>query len=267
MSAQCWCFTCAGKVVCRKTYVKHGRKDKPDSPVRKRARVRSRTPSPPRDVAAAAFAFDEVEFVEPELLDPLALLDTSSDSDVDDELDELEEGLQPLLEGTVTPKEASVLLLDWASAHKVSDKAISGAWRIARLLVSSSGTRSRMRSWDSIKKVLRQFEEHTMKTIDICPNDCVAFWNSEHLQPTYHHAHRTKCPECGAARYVTDPVDGRVKPVKVVYHFLLGPFIQGLFARPDMVKHLHLDVGDHPESHITRSRGFKVHIHIHSNMC
>ena len=33
MSAQCWCFTCAGKVVGRKTYVGHGRKDKPDAPI------------------------------------------------------------------------------------------------------------------------------------------------------------------------------------------------------------------------------------------
>ena len=263
MSAQCWCFNCAGRVVCRKTYRAHGRKDKPDSPTSKRACICRPPPSPP---PAAGFAFDEAVFDEPELLDPLALLMTSSDEEVDDELDEFESVLQPLVQGVVTPRQASVLLLDWASAHKVTDKAICGAWRIARLLCSSGG-RSRMRSWESIKGALRAFEQHTMKTIEICPNDCVAFWNSDHLQTTYRHAHRTRCPVCGAKRYVTDPVDGRVKPVKVVYHFLLGPFIQGLFARPDIVKLLYLDVGDNPESHITRSRGFKVHVHTHAAKC
>ena len=33
MSAQCWCFSCAGMNVTRKTYCRHGRKDKPDAPI------------------------------------------------------------------------------------------------------------------------------------------------------------------------------------------------------------------------------------------
>ena len=77
MSAQCWCFNCAGRVVCRKTYRAHGRKDKPYSPTSKRARICRPPPSPP---PAAGFAFDEAVFVEPELLDPLALMMTSSDA-------------------------------------------------------------------------------------------------------------------------------------------------------------------------------------------
>jgi len=36
MSAQCWCFTCGGKVVSRNTFLRHGRKVKPDLPVQKR---------------------------------------------------------------------------------------------------------------------------------------------------------------------------------------------------------------------------------------
>ncbi len=34
MSAQCWCYVCAGRVVSRSTFYNHGRKNKPDSPAR-----------------------------------------------------------------------------------------------------------------------------------------------------------------------------------------------------------------------------------------
>ena len=31
--SQCWCWKCAGKPVTRKTFINHGRKDKPDAPI------------------------------------------------------------------------------------------------------------------------------------------------------------------------------------------------------------------------------------------
>ena len=39
MSCQCWCFTCGGRVVARSTFNRHGRKDRPDAPLRKQAVV------------------------------------------------------------------------------------------------------------------------------------------------------------------------------------------------------------------------------------
>jgi len=33
MSAQCWCYDCAGRVVDRKTFIRHGRKSVPDPPI------------------------------------------------------------------------------------------------------------------------------------------------------------------------------------------------------------------------------------------
>ena len=39
MSAQCWCYSCAGAVVTRATFRNHGRKTKPDEPIRRETLV------------------------------------------------------------------------------------------------------------------------------------------------------------------------------------------------------------------------------------
>jgi hypothetical protein len=70
------------------------------------------------------------------------------------------------------------------------------------------------------------------------------------------HAHRTRCPKCGAARWLVDPVDKLRRPAKVVYHFPISTYIRGLFARPDLVKYLYTDCGDSLEGHVTNSRGY-----------
>ena len=77
-----------------------------------------------------------------------------------------------------------------------------------------------------------------------------------HILPT---CHRTacRCPKCGEGRYVVDPTDNTLKPAKVFFHFPVGSYIRALFARPDVVPHLYHDLDGRPESHTTRSRGFK----------
>ena len=74
------------------------------------------------------------------------------------------------------------------------------------------------------------------------------------------HAHRLKCPKCGASRYVDDPKDGAKRAAKCFYFFPLAPYVRSLYSRPDLVPHLYADRYDpnEPEGGVRRSRGWKM---------
>ena len=98
-----------------------------------------------------------------------------------------------------------------------------------------------------------------MRKIEICRNDCIAYYDTIHLSGQFasKNSHRTKCPICDASRYVTDPKTGRVLPAKSMFHFQLKSYVRSLYNRPDLSAHLWHDCGDNPEGHVTRSRGFR----------
>ena len=70
-------------------------------------------------------------------------------------------------------------------------------------------------TWNSVKGILRKCETKYCQRIHICRNDCIAYWNAEHLPESYRHAHRNTCPVCGEARYVVDPQGGAKRAAKV----------------------------------------------------
>ena len=110
-----------------------------------------------------------------------------------------------------------------------------------------------------IKSLLRLGEMEHVQRIDVCPNDCIAYWDSKYLPEAYRHAHRTKCPKCDASRQVWDPTDNAYHAAKTIFFFPLGPFIRGLYARPDLVPFLYHDrEDDRPSGHVTRSKGFQA---------
>ena len=75
------------------------------------------------------------------------------------------------------------------------------------------------------------------------------------LKDSYQHSHRTRCPKCGTARFIEKK--GRVVPRKVIYFTPIKGYLQDLYRRPDLIPYLYTDCGDHPNGHVTRSRGWK----------
>lgn len=253
MSAQCWCYDCSGKLVDRRTFVRHGRKTVPDPPVvREDEKV---------EVVSAPDDDDD---------DAMSWSDSSSGEDCDDgdegDTDEWSTAAwDNLLKGTtgdrfgrgqLTPAHVLLLFLDWMSANKTTDAAAGSVWG---LLSACTPGGTKLPTFRAIKRMLVKNKDRIVRRIDICRNDCIAFYDTKHLPEQFRsdHAHRTHCPICGADRFITDPVTGALQAVKVVYHFPLAPFVRGLYARPDLVPYLLHDCGDHPASHITRSRGFR----------
>ena len=149
-----------------------------------------------------------------------------------------------------------LLFLDWVSTHKVTDAAAQTVWG---LLTACCPVGEDLPTFWAVKRMLQKSESRVVQRIDICQNDCIAYYNTRHLPAgvASRNAHRTHCPECNAKRYIDDPVTGTKQAVKVVYHFPMAPFVRGLYARPDLVPHLFHDCGNQPPGHITRSRGFR----------
>lgn len=114
-----------------------------------------------------------------------------------------------------------------------------------------------LRTFSVVKHMLKAAETKYVKRIDLCPNDCIAYWDSEYLPEPYKHAHRTLCPVCGVPRYVVDPVGGALRAAKCMYLFPMHAYVRSLYARPDLVPFLYHDADGHPEGHVTRSRGFQ----------
>ena len=142
------------------------------------------------------------------------------------------------------------------STNKVTDTAAASIWG---LLCACLPPECKLPSFPAIKTMLDSAKGQLVRRIDICKNDCIAYYNTRHLPEANgsRHWHRTKCPVCGEPRYIDDPVTGLQQSVKVVYHFPLATFVRSLFRRKDLVKFLFWDCGEHPPGHLTRSRGFR----------
>lgn len=125
-----------------------------------------------------------------------------------------------------------------------------------------------LKTFWKVKEILKKHEQNAVVRISICPNDCIAYWNSTYLPVPYSHAHRTSCPVCGEPRDVIDPRDGKSRPAKVMYFFPLAGYIRGLYARPDLVPYLRQNCADPPppEGHIRRSRGWKEKVTIRTRL-
>ena len=56
------------------------------------------------------------------------------------------------------------------------------------------------KSLDTLKTVMKKFEAGAVQRIDVCPNDCIAYWDSTYLPELYKNYYRTKCPVCSTSR-------------------------------------------------------------------
>ena len=129
MSAHCWCYVCAGRIVTRQTYTRHGRKDKPDEPVQQASLAVDSMALPP-EAHHVEHAEDEHKGeLSPDdaHTDPLGLLEEVDDS--------ARTGRSKL-----SPAEVTLLMLDWMCTHKVTDSAAVDLWGLVSLLLPGEVT-------------------------------------------------------------------------------------------------------------------------------
>ena len=109
MSAQCWCYTCAGRIVVRSTFIAHGRKDKPDEPLREDASIplesmpegKVEREVPPDQAEDSLSEEEDREF------DELGLANATPEEDL-------------IGRGKLSVAEVTLFLLDWMCTHKVT---------------------------------------------------------------------------------------------------------------------------------------------------
>ena len=247
MSMQCWCYHCAGCLVTRKTFISHGRMDKPIIAQPAQEHVIAMDSMPP--VGNEPDSDESSDY-------------SSSDSDSDEEMDgnALGLGMEADAEGPavgpagLSVKEVVLLMLDWMTSHKSTDSSAKDMWALLGMLLPADAD---LPTFTRVKKILIKAEATYSQRIDICPNDCIAYWDSKHLPMPYRHAHRTECPICGSSRLLQDPADGSWKPAKTVFFFPVEHYLRSLFTRPDLIPFLLADGQHVSESHVTHSRGWR----------
>ena len=208
MSAQCWCYKCAGKVVTRKTFISHGRKNKPDEAI---------APQPAADFVPSGESYPAGDGIGRARI---MRDDHSSDSD-EGQLGDSDLGLGSVEDANgvrtgrleLTSAEITVLLLDWMCTHKETDASAEHMWTIVQMMLPGEVS---IQTWHQVKRILNRAQTKFVIRIEMCPNDCVVFWNSKHLTKPYRHAHRRFCPVCGSPRYLVDPKDNSGQPAKVL---------------------------------------------------
>jgi hypothetical protein len=268
----CWCFLCLGKLRDFRTFASHGYWNS--------FQPRSND--------------DECEALNPEIpvhstfssgsdIDNSIINVSDNDSVVsdNDSVSESEETSGPFdhlfrdtaagdfesvdIDGSITTIEVVVLMLDLMTVHKLTDKSAEYAWKVLKVCMPNVDVST---FWTAKNIVKKHFKGYVQR-IDICVNDCIAFWDAKHMPQlsSYKHSHRSKCPKCGEPRWLTEPHTKRNMSRKWVYFMPLAGFLSNIFRQPELVKHLLHDSGKFPSGHVRRSRGFweKVNNNPHMN--
>jgi hypothetical protein len=139
------------------------------------------------------------------------------------------------------------------TTNKASDVSSKDMWLRLRLFLPGVNTST----FDTAKNLVKKHKDMCIQRIEICKNDCIAYWNCKHIPEMKHysHSHRSRCPKCDEPRWVKK--DGVRIPRKVVYFTPIVHFLQNLYRRTDLVPYLFADADGHSEGHTTRSRGWK----------
>ena len=144
------------------------------------------------------------------------------------------------------------LFTEWMFAFKVSDACAKAVYLLLKTILPENAN---IGQWPQLKRTLEAVTDSTCTEIDICPNDCIAYYDCKHPKLAfYKHAHRTFCSVCGADRYVTH--EGVTRSAKRGFYFPLASYLRGLFSSDELRAHLPWDAGNPPAGHTKRSYGW-----------
>ena len=150
--------------------------------------------------------------------------------------------------------ELLLMYFEWMGTHKVTDACAKAVYTLLSTLLPADANGG---SWGVARKMLDAIYKQTVQTIDICPGDCIAYYDCKH--PTmqhYKHAHRTHCPTCGADRHLTD-ADGTRRAAKTGYYLPCGTWLRDLFKVDGLGDELSQQpASTRPPGHASYSRGW-----------
>lgn len=158
--------------------------------------------------------------------------------------------------------ELMLMYFEWMGTTKVADAAAKGAYQIMKVLMPSDANGG---SWGTTQKMLQAIYDNTVVAVDICPNDCIAFYDCKHPKMKhYQHANRNWCPHCGADRILTD-VKGETRSAKQGYYLPCGTWFRDLYKIDGMGPELSQGAaGRRPPGHVAKSRGWNKKV-IHTS--
>jgi hypothetical protein len=153
-------------------------------------------------------------------------------------------------------------VFDWMTTNKESIKSTKEVWEYTRSLFPEENNLS---TFEAVMTILRRHRLETLQTIPVCVNMCVAYWNPTHpdLQGAeYINAHRTRCPKCNEARYLSDGTTERRR----IYYFPFKEWFQDIFTKPDLSRFMDNDMSfaAFPSGHVRRSDGWRRKAHAHT---
>ena len=144
---------------------------------------------------------------------------------------------------------------EWAVKHKPTDACAKDVHGLLSVLLPEDD-RGKLPGWSNLKAMLEQVYQNCVIAVELCPNDCMAFFDCDHPKlAQYRHSHRSRCLHCGAARYLTDS-EGVQKAAKVGFYFPLDSWLVNVFKDPTLSPFLAFDDGDFPSGHVSFSKGW-----------
>jgi len=146
-------------------------------------------------------------------------------------------------------------VFDWMTTNKETISSTKDIWEYTRSLFPAENG---MEGFQEVMTILKRHRLETLQTIPVCVNMCVAYWNPTHPKMQgreYKNAHRTKCPVCDQARYLSDGVTERRR----IYYFPFKEWFQDIFAKPDLSHFMDNDMlpEQFPSGHVRRSDGWR----------
>ena len=110
--------------------------------------------------------------------------------------------------------EAVLFMLDLMACHKTTDELGKSVWDILRTALGGED----LATFYAVKHHLRNFQEEHVVVVDICVNDCMAFYDCDDAPgwEPMRTGHCSVCEVCNEERWIDDPKTGKRKARKVV---------------------------------------------------
>jgi ssDNA-binding Zn-finger/Zn-ribbon topoisomerase 1 len=160
--------------------------------------------------------------------------------------------------------ELLLFYFEWYARNRVTQVCARGMHAMLSMLLPAET--ADLMKWARIKSMMNSIYDHNVRTIDICPADCIAYVDCKHEKlKDYQHAHRTKCPKCNTCRHVW--VKGKKRAAKVGFYFPIDGYLCNIFKSDELAAFVQNDVGRFPSGHTRHSQGWyqKVRSNPHIN--